>query len=33
MPRLTGVSDRDAGLGAKIAFFFTKRQLQADDRA
>ncbi|MGA7133820.1 MAG: carboxymuconolactone decarboxylase family protein [Mycobacterium sp.] len=25
MPRLTGVSDRDAGLGAKIAFFFTKR--------
>jgi 4-carboxymuconolactone decarboxylase len=27
MPRLAGVSDRDAGLGAKIAFFFTKRQL------
>ena len=25
MPRLTGVSDRDAGPGAKIAFFFTKR--------
>jgi AhpD family alkylhydroperoxidase len=27
MARLTGVSDRDAGLGAKIAFFFTKRKL------
>ena len=27
MPRLEGVSDRDAGLGAKIAFFFTKRKL------
>jgi AhpD family alkylhydroperoxidase len=27
MPRLHGVSDRDAGLGAKIAFFFTKRKL------
>lgn len=27
MPRLPGVSDRDAGLGAKIAFFFTKRKL------
>src|ERR1700756_5572778 len=27
MPRLTGVSDRDAGLGAKIAFFFTRRKL------
>ena len=27
MSRLTGVSDRDAGLGAKIAFFFTKRKL------
>src|ERR1700739_4661123 len=27
MPRLKGVSDRDAGLGAKIAFFFTKRKL------
>ncbi|WP_204802470.1 carboxymuconolactone decarboxylase family protein [Mycobacterium riyadhense] len=29
MPRLTGVSDREAGLGAKIAFFFTKRKLAA----
>jgi alkylhydroperoxidase family enzyme len=28
MPRLTGVSDRDAGLGAKIAFFFTKRSFR-----
>ena len=28
MPRLTGVSDRDAGLGAKIAFFFTRRRLR-----
>jgi AhpD family alkylhydroperoxidase len=27
MSRLKGVSDRDAGLGAKIAFFFTKRKL------
>ncbi|MGB8388626.1 carboxymuconolactone decarboxylase family protein [Mycobacterium sp.] len=27
MSRITGVSDRDAGLGAKIAFFFTKRKL------
>lgn len=27
MPRLQGVSDRDAGLGAKIAFYFTKRKL------
>ncbi len=27
MSRLPGVSDRDAGLGAKIAFFFTKRKL------
>lgn len=27
MPRLKGVSDRDAGLGAKIAFFFTRRKL------
>ena len=27
MARLKGVSDRDAGLGAKIAFFFTKRKL------
>ncbi|MGZ4526774.1 MAG: carboxymuconolactone decarboxylase family protein, partial [Mycobacterium sp.] len=27
MSRLLGVSDRDAGLGAKIAFFFTKRKL------
>lgn len=27
MPRLAGVSDRDAGLGAKIAYFFTKRRL------
>ena len=27
MTRLQGVSDRDAGLGAKIAFFFTKRKL------
>ncbi len=27
MSRLQGVSDRDAGLGAKIAFFFTKRKL------
>ncbi len=28
MPRLTGVSDRDAGLGAKIAYFFTKRRFK-----
>lgn len=28
MPRLTGVCDRDAGLGAKIAFFFTKRRFK-----
>jgi alkylhydroperoxidase family enzyme len=28
MPRLTGISDRDAGLGAKIAFFFTKRRFK-----
>jgi AhpD family alkylhydroperoxidase len=27
MPRLRGVSDQDAGLSAKIAFFFTKRKL------
>jgi AhpD family alkylhydroperoxidase len=27
MPRLSGVSDREAGLSTKIAFFFTKRQL------
>lgn len=27
MSRLQGLSDRDAGLGAKIAFFFTKRKL------
>ncbi|MCV7029662.1 carboxymuconolactone decarboxylase family protein [Mycobacterium sherrisii] len=27
MSRLQGVDDRDAGLGAKIAFFFTKRKL------
>ena len=27
MSRLQGVSDHDAGLGAKIAFFFTKRKL------
>jgi 4-carboxymuconolactone decarboxylase len=27
MPRLDGVSDRDASLSAKIAFFFTKRKL------
>jgi AhpD family alkylhydroperoxidase len=27
MSRLQGVSDRDAGLGARIAFFFTKRKL------
>src|SRR5277367_5714809 len=28
MPRVTGVSDRDAGLGAKIAYFFTKRRFK-----
>jgi AhpD family alkylhydroperoxidase len=28
MPRLTGVSDRDAGLGARVAFFFTRRRLR-----
>jgi AhpD family alkylhydroperoxidase len=28
MPRLTGVSDRDAKLGTKIAFFFTKRHFK-----
>jgi AhpD family alkylhydroperoxidase len=27
VPRLKGVSDRDAGPGAKIAFFFTRRKL------
>ncbi len=27
MSRLQGVSDRDAGLGARIAFFFTRRKL------
>lgn len=27
MSRLQGVTDRDAGLGAKIAFFFTRRKL------
>ena len=27
MSRLTGVSDREAGPGAKIAFFFTRRKL------
>lgn len=27
MSRLPGVSDRDAGLGARIAFFFTRRKL------
>src|SRR5271166_2094585 len=27
MSRLKGVSDHDAGLGAKIAFFFTRRKL------
>ncbi|BBX42816.1 carboxymuconolactone decarboxylase family protein [Mycobacterium simiae] len=27
MSRLQGLSDRDAGLGARIAFFFTKRKL------
>lgn len=28
MPRITGVSDRDAPLGARIAFFFTKRRFR-----
>lgn len=28
MPRLVGVSDREAGFGAKIAFFFTKRHFK-----
>jgi AhpD family alkylhydroperoxidase len=28
MPRISGVSDRDATLGAKIAFFFTKRHFK-----
>lgn len=28
MPRLAGLSDRDAGLGAKIAYFFTKRRFK-----
>ena len=28
MPRLAGVSDRDAGPGAKIAYFFTKRRFK-----
>ena len=28
MPRLTGLSDRDAGLGAKVAYFFTKRRFR-----
>jgi AhpD family alkylhydroperoxidase len=28
MPRITGVSDRDAKLGTKIAFFFTKRHFK-----
>lgn len=27
MPRVQGVSDREAGLSAKIAFFFTRRKL------
>src|ERR1700743_682827 len=27
MSRLQGVSDRDAGLGAQVAFFFTRRKL------
>jgi len=27
MARLQGVSDREAGLGAKVAFFFTRRKL------
>jgi 4-carboxymuconolactone decarboxylase len=28
MPRITGVSDRDAKLGTKIAFYFTKRHFK-----
>src|ERR1700753_4186704 len=28
MPRLTGLSDHDAGLGAKAAYFFTKRRFK-----
>jgi AhpD family alkylhydroperoxidase len=28
MPRIAGVSDRDAGFGAKIAFFFTRRRFK-----
>ena len=28
MARLTGVSDREAGLGTRIAFFFTRRKLR-----
>jgi alkylhydroperoxidase family enzyme len=28
MPRLTGISDRDAGFGAKVAYFFTKRRFR-----
>ena len=28
MPRITGVSDRDAGLSAKIAYYFTKRRFK-----
>jgi alkylhydroperoxidase family enzyme len=28
MPRLTGLSDRDAGLSAKAAYFFTKRRFR-----
>jgi 4-carboxymuconolactone decarboxylase len=28
MPRITGVSDREAKLGAKIAFFFTRRHFK-----
>ena len=28
MPRLTGISDRDAGLAAKIVFFFTRRKFK-----
>ena len=28
MPRLTGVSDREAGLSSRIAFFFARRKLK-----
>jgi AhpD family alkylhydroperoxidase len=28
MPRLNGISDDDAGLGARIAFFFTRRRFK-----